>query len=118
MSHPKNPSAQILPRSSFLQVLKQGQKNFLDHFFAILRGKAESQQVAHQPASQLVKQLDDFLLMSGWGERALGLSARRKFPPRHRVWFRHPKTSSQLYILASVVLFALFYEQEAAPGNI
>jgi hypothetical protein len=55
MGHPKNPSAQSLTRPSSLQVLKQGQENFLDHFFAILRGKPESQQEAQPPTSQLIK---------------------------------------------------------------
>ena len=46
-------------------MLEESQEHFLNHFLAVLRGKAEAQQVSHQPAAQLIKKLNDFQLVVG-----------------------------------------------------
>jgi hypothetical protein len=62
MSHSKQPGAQTLARLASPQVLKQGQEGFLQNFFAIRWGQSKAEEVAQQPVTKLIEELDHFLL--------------------------------------------------------
>jgi hypothetical protein len=62
----EDPSPEIVPTLSLLQVLKQCQKNLLDNLFSVLNIHTERYEIAQKRSSKLLKKLDDLFTDLRW----------------------------------------------------
>jgi hypothetical protein len=85
VSDAKQPTLQILPRLTALQVLKQGEKDFLYNFLSILDRQAERKRVAKQPVAELVEEIDHFLFERRRLRKPIGLGRRSQERAESRI---------------------------------
>ena len=62
----EDPSPEVVTTLSLLQVLKQCQKDLLDHFFSVLNIQSERHEVAQKRNPKLFKELDDLFTDLRW----------------------------------------------------
>ena len=108
MRDAEDPGAKVFPRSPQLEMLKEGQEHFLDDFFGIVHGYAESKCIPKQWIAKLVKQLHDLALDFREILRWRRVPGDRERQPVDRIRGRHRLGSPKVYIPFSPLLFKVF----------
>jgi hypothetical protein len=62
MGHTKDPAPQILARLLLLQMLKEGEENFLDDLLGVVSLQTDGNKIAQQTVSVLIEETENFVL--------------------------------------------------------